>query len=106
MRGALVEEAANGRSRADDLKSIAKAFTGDNAVAWHPDEFQAKLWGSFTEHAADWSVAAYGVKPASPVFRLFDTMKRAQSLVLLGFNPAYFVNNAVNNVVTRAATGV
>ena len=89
-----------------DLRQIVDAYTGDNPAPWHPDEYAARLSVSWGEHLAEWGIEQYGVTKPSNVTKFWNTMKRAQSVVLLGFNPAYAVNNVVNNSVTRAATGI
>lgn len=103
---ALIESVDDGSFTAAALGEMVKVFGGDEGAAWHPREFQARLVSGLIESAAKWGVEAFGVKKPGAVFRVAGALKSAQSLVLLGFNPAYAINNAVNNVVTRAAAGV
>lgn len=102
----LAEDAAGGMFTPQNLQQVADAYTGANPVPWHPDEAAARLLNAVVEHGAKWAVDVYGVKPSKGVSRFFDTLKRAQSVVLLGFNPAYALNNGFNNVATRAVDGI
>lgn len=88
------------------LSDMLEIYTGDDAIPWHPGEFQARLAVKIADGTEGFLRQQFGLKPDSWVFRLNRTLKGVQSLVLLGFNPAYFFNNAINNVVTRAAEGV
>lgn len=85
------------------IKDVGKWFNGN---PWHPDQFQAYMHNALLDHIADWSVKAYGVKPGSGWENFTGGMKSLQSLLLLGMNPAYLVNNVVNNQVMRAVHGV
>lgn len=88
------------------IQNITGVFTGPNALPLNENQFQAQLALTVFDKLDDWLVQRYGIQPDAAVFRLSKTLKGMQSLLLLGFNPSYFVNNAVNNVATRAATGI
>jgi hypothetical protein len=103
---AILDDIASGALTPKSLTDIAATFLGDNAIPLHPDEFQAKLWGAMTTNAAQWATKAFGVKPSPATLRLFDTLKKAQTGILLGWNPGYLINNTVNNLVSRAVAGV
>lgn len=107
LNGLEPEAAARAAERfsPDNVKMLEENYLGRDPLPWHPDEAAARLWGDFNEHNMNWAVQAYGVKPNPAWMRFFDTMKRAQSIVLLGFNPAYAINNGFNNMITRAASG-
>ena len=48
----------------------------------------------------------YNIKPDSWFNRLGELGKDIQSIVLLNYSPSYFVNNFLNNIITRSAVGV
>jgi hypothetical protein len=103
----LLDEINKGSFTAENLRKIADVFAGEDAVAWHPDQFMAGTMGKmFAENAGDWAVKAFGVEKVGSFNKFMGLMKKAQSLMLLGFNPAYFVNNTINNAVSRMVTGV
>ncbi len=91
---------------ANALKDRLGVFMGENPAPWHPDEYQANLVNHIFDQADGWLKTRFDLKPDAAVFRLSGVLKSLQSLVLLGLNPAYFINNAVNNIVTRASQGV
>lgn len=88
------------------LRSVLDVFTEENHVPLTPDAFRYELMTTFFDKMDGWIVKRYGLKPDSAVLRLSQTLKSMQSLLLLGLNPSYFINNAVNNIATRAAVGV
>jgi hypothetical protein len=90
----------------DNAGQFFRVFRGDNPAALYPEEFRANLMAAMIEHSAEWAVKAFDVKEPLLAFRYADTLKKAQSLLLLGLNPAYLVGNQTNNMVTRAASGV
>ncbi len=87
------------------LQEIGKVFVKDG-LPHNEDVFRAQLYAASTEHMARWAADWHDVKPDPAFIRLGHTVKAAQSLALLGLNPTYFVNNAVNNIVTMASVGV
>lgn len=95
----------------DPISTIVKGFTtakeGKGApLAWDIRQVQYQITNSLIDNMAKYYTEYYGVKPGSVVNSVFDTMKSAQSLLLLGWSPSYFINNVVNNAVTSAAEGV
>ena len=102
----LLDDMNAGRFTVEDLQAIGKTFNGADALPWHPGAYKAMIMDSLGKHAAEWSKGYFGLKPDSGALRLAHTLKGAQSLLLLGFNPGYLINNTVNNVATRAASGV
>ena len=88
------------------LRDRLGVFMGEHPAAWHPDEYQANLVKHIFDQSDGWLKTRFDLKPEAGVFRLSGVLKSLQSLVLLGLNPAYFINNAVNNIVTRASQGV
>ena len=48
----------------------------------------------------------YEIKPDKWYNRLGELTKSVQSIALLNFSPSYFVNNFLNNILTRSVAGV
>ena len=70
---ALIDNTTTG-----DLRQIMDVYKGANPVPWHPDEFAARVYGSFGEHVADWGIKNFGVERPNDITRFWHTMKRAQ----------------------------
>ena len=93
----------------DPVQTIISGFstTKDGKMqAWNIKQVQFELTTKLIDNMAKYYTEYYGVKPDSVINRVFDTMKSAQSILLLGWSPSYFINNVVNNAVTSAADGV
>ena len=90
---------------ADNLKSTTKMFAGDDAVPLSPTDFKADTWNIIMSGADEWAAKWFNVQPEPTWARLGATMKAAQSVVLLGLNPTFLINNFLNNFVTMAARG-
>ena len=75
-------------------------------LAWNIQQLQYAISTSMIDAMAKYYTEYYGVQPTSVIQQTFDTMKSAQSLLLLGWSPGYFVNNVINNAVTSVADGV
>lgn len=103
---AFIRDIDSGVFNAEALQGLADIFTGDEAIPWHPQQWKGMVYNALADHIADWMKTNFGLKPDSPFFRFFHVLKGAQSLLLLGFNPAYLANNQVNNIFTRAAQGI
>ena len=92
-------EAADG----EVIKKIVADY-GQGNFALSKTEFGAMVAARMATTVEKWAVSYYGVKPDAIVYRLAQTIKSAQSLVLLGLNPFYPINNWVTNTVTMAYT--
>jgi hypothetical protein len=90
---------------ADNLKSITKMFAGDDAVPLSPTDFKSDTWNIIMSGADEWAAKWFNIQPEPTWARLGATMKAAQSVVLLGLNPTFLINNFLNNFVTMAARG-
>uniref|UniRef100_A0A6M3JE89 Large polyvalent protein associated domain-containing protein n=1 Tax=viral metagenome TaxID=1070528 RepID=A0A6M3JE89_9ZZZZ len=109
MRGAGVEEIV----RAIDSKELtakvlsdwAKSFA-EKKKAVNVDAWFAQLYEQVGQHVSKWGAEWFGVKPEPMLMRFADTLKAAQSVILLGWNPLYALNNIINNTVTPFASGV
>lgn len=87
------------------LQEMVKIFVEDQ-LPHDIDTFRAQLYTAAMDRAANWAADWFGVKPDPTWVQASQMVKSAQSLLLLGLNPVYFVNNALNNLVTSSATGV
>jgi len=89
------------------IKTELAPFTKKGA----PDLYSEELFGRgvaqhFGNTMGEWIAGRYGITH-DPTFQRFSGMlKSAQSILLLGWNPRYLINNEINNVVTRVATGI
>ena len=95
----------------EPVSTIVKGFTTSKdgkgtPLDWDIRQVQYKVTTSLIDSMAKYYTEYYGVKPNSTINTVFDTMKSAQSLLLLGWSPGYFINNVINNAVTSAAEGV
>jgi len=102
---AILDDVQAGRLDADELVQAGKIFNGEAAAPLDFRQWKAMVADNMTTHFAEWARDFFGLQPDSMFFRAAHTMKRAQSLLLLGLNPNYAINNGLNNMVTRAATG-
>lgn len=100
-----VNEVAPAVGTTDEIKAALGVFVGEDALPWNAEQMQATLIISMAKMMDDYLIKTYGIKPDSAAMRFSNMLKGVQSLVLLGLSPAYFLNNAINNVVTRAYTG-
>jgi diguanylate cyclase (GGDEF)-like protein len=88
------------------LKKMADGFLDPDGVPFHAQDFNARLMVTLAESADNWAAKWFDVKPAGWAVRMGQLVKRAQSMALLGLNPSYFLNNALNNVVTLSWDGL
>lgn len=102
---ALVDSAEAGEFNGQKLKSLAEVFVKGDAP-YHEKMFDGQLAAMLIDHSETWLKKHYDLQPSSKLTRLAETMKGAQSLVFLGLNPFYFINNFINGEVTMAAEGV
>lgn len=93
-------------SQAENVTNVLKGFTGKNALLWNINQLKAMTTGAVFDGMNEFNIKKYGVKPDHFVVQMADTMKSAQSLMLLGLSPSYLVNNVINNTVTSIAEGV
>lgn len=86
------------------LYSIASDFKRGNFPLTF-DEWKYKLIDLLSEKIEKSAVDWFGVKPDRWLVRLGNTIKNAQSLVLLALNPSYLINNFITNKGTMALSG-
>jgi len=107
---AMLDEVKAGRFTAQTLADVVKAFTGDTALPWHPNQWKALLLDQLGAHFDQWVVDRLGLKDTpeakSAFFRTAKLLKSAQSILLLGGSPGYAIQNGLSNMVHRAATGI
>lgn len=101
----LVKLIDEGGFTKDTLNELFKTFVKDDNPATET-AWIAKSTGILLEETAVSAAKYYNVKPDPAIIRMSTALKNAQSLVLLGLNPNYLVNNFVNNMVTMASDGV
>lgn len=90
----------------EKLKTMADAFFGENGAPYNEAVFKLKTMQALAGSVDNWAANWFGVKPSNAFVRINDVVKRAQGALLLGFNPSYMVNNALNNVMTLAWDGL
>lgn len=88
----------------DKMYNMASDFRKGNFPLTF-DEYKYKLIDLLSEKVEKSAVDWFGVKPDRWLVRLGNTIKNAQSLVLLGLNPSYLVNNFITNIGTMAHSG-
>lgn len=88
------------------LTELAKPFQGKDGLPQRPEMVKAAMQQAVEDLTAQWAVDWFGVKPDAGWVRTANLVKSAQSLVLLGFNPTYFLNNSINNMITVTAQGL
>lgn len=94
-----------------DLKAQAQLFVPgkgrtSGALPLTLEEFKASSLNLLAKGVADFSTNYFGVKPYGWAWQISMTIKKAQGLLLLGFNPGYFMNNGINNAITLAYDGL
>lgn len=88
------------------LRKFADTFLGKDAAPFGDAQYKAYLFHMLSDGVEGWAVKWFGVKPPSFVVRTGTLIKRAQGLVLLGLNPTFLLNNALNNLVTLGWDGL
>ena len=82
------------------VKTLVDGFMKDTPLT--ADDYRAHLLGALTSHVDKWAADFYQVKP-DPAWQQFShAIKSTQSLLLLGLNPTYAINNVINNRITMA----
>lgn len=91
--------------KGEGLKTFADLFTGTTAAPFSVEEFGKRMAYIIGQKADIYAGQRFNVRPSPWFIRLTESMKRLQGYVLLGFNPTYLFNNAINNVVTMSWDG-
>ena len=106
MLEALAKDQSLNKLTGNKLKDLAGIFLGKDGAAFDADLYKGQLFHLLTEGTEKWAVDWFGIKPANFAVRTGNLVKRAQGLLLLGINPSYLVNNALNNLVTLGWDGL
>lgn len=80
--------------------------TPTEIVPYTDELFRAAVIKTLVETAAEMSQGQFGVKEYRFIEKASNYVKAAESLVLLGLNPIYPIQNFFNNEVTMIARGV
>jgi hypothetical protein len=88
------------------LKDLLGVFTGENPLPIDPKLYLMELKNLVDDGLQDFMIKRFDLQQDSKFMRVAHVMKNVQSLLVLGLNPAYLINNAINNIITRSATGV
>ena len=96
----------SGRWTGLSFKKIADTFAGKDAIPFNSEHMVLTFLDKLEQGVSAYGVKYFGVKPDNAVMRFSELVKKAQGRVLLGCNPSYFINNAINNIVTMAWDGV
>jgi len=88
------------------LKKVADLFSGESGAPFDTGMWGAQLMHILAEGGEKWAVDWFGIKPAAWAARFAGIIKQAQGHLLLGNNPLYLANNAINNIVTMAWDGL
>ncbi len=88
------------------LKEAVDYFTTKGVVAFDSGSFRADVIEMLSDGIDKWAAHWFNVKPQGWVTRLGGVVKRAQTFVLLGFNPSSMVRNAMDNIMNMAWDGL
>jgi len=88
------------------LKKMADEFVGTNGIAFNEAILKYQILDTLERQISKWAVDWFGVKPDKLLFRMGNVIKRAQGVLLLGLNPAYFFNNTIDNLVKMSWDGL
>lgn len=100
----LLDSIADGSLTKESLNNLMKSFIKEG-IAFNDDMFKAQMYATMMDNTAQWAKQWFDVQPEPMLIRMSQALKNAQSLVLLGLNPNYMVNNFINNTVTMLADG-
>jgi hypothetical protein len=93
-------------SNPENIKKVLGVFAGEDALAWHPAQYVKKVMRVLTENVDTYLVEKYHIAPDPLGIRVSHLLKSTMSLFVLSNNVMYAMNNAINDVVSRAGAGV
>jgi len=99
--GGKLPDGTNPKVLGETLKMM-----GEGKVPMNLEEYRAGLMSSLTEQAGQWAARTFQVKAPSLLERFANLNKSAQSVILLGPNPTYAINNVTNNEFTMVSRGI
>jgi hypothetical protein len=90
----------------NDMKiQIAPFASSKDPVPYSSRQMTTYIAEKLGDQFDDYLIQRYGIKEDSLPVRFSAMMKKATSLLLLGFNPRYLIYNEFNNILTRAVDG-
>jgi site-specific DNA-adenine methylase len=109
-KAAIETAVRNGMPEAARLRESAAKFydikTRRSLVPFSAEEFQGHLSLLLSEGAENWAITRFGIKPSNTATRMMALTKNVQGILLFDYNPGYFINNSINNVITMAWDGL
>jgi hypothetical protein len=90
------------------LLTIGETFrsTPEQIIPYTADLFRTALLKSMADETTEMAKLMFNIKEARMIEKGFQYVKAAESLILLGLNPKYPVQNFFNNEITAIAHGV
>ena len=70
------------------------------------DLLKADIMDTISKKSQEGLLSYYDIKPDAWFNRLGEVTKNMQSVALLNYSPSYFVNNFLNNIITRSVAGI
>ena len=92
-----------GTLNAESLKQLGAVLLD---LPFDPDTFRLHLLQGLWDYSAKMAINKFGIEAAGFWNKAANTLKAAESLIFLRWNPAYAVNNLLNNEITGVARGV
>ena len=92
----------------EDVYNKIAVFGKDNVgrMQYSEDMLKADILENISRKSQNALLDRYQIKPDSWFNRLSSLGKSVQSIALLNYSPSYFINNFLNNIITRSAVGV
>lgn len=101
----IQDKIASGEINKKWIKEAA-ANLKKTGTAFDEGTYKVAVLQKYVDTVQQYNIDYFGVKPEAVEIRLSQTLKAAQSVLLLGLNPTYLFNNILNNWLTMAAEGV
>ncbi len=103
----LSEKIYNSADVYDALRVFANEGTSNNRPYYSLDLMKAHVMEDVFRKAEASMFKRYtNIQPDKWMNRISKMANSVQSIALLNFSPSYFVNNALNNILTRSVVGV
>lgn len=101
----VIDAIDNGDLDSTTAQEMVKLFW-DKKMPYNTETFKASAIANMIDIGAKWGVDWFGIKPSPGIMRAAQVIKHAQSVLVLGLNPLYFINNAFDNIMVSVAEGV
>ena len=88
------------------LKEFASLFEGEKGAAFSPEQFKFNVIYALSHAVDKYAAQTFGVKPLNTFLKLGNVIKRGQGYALLGLNPNFFFQNAMDNLVKLGMDGL